>query len=119
MENLLWVKIETTKAIDDIWSFKGQILKAVFEGIVSNQLTTGYFKLDKVYWTSTKYDEDGNAQGENLYQYGKDRLKAHRGELYLRIEHLVSIAPIHGEMELARFRKFEDNPLSLVVPIRP
>lgn len=119
MEDLVWIKIETTKSNDDVWSFKGQVLKAVFESIVSNQLTTGYFKLDKVYWVSANYDDEGNRKGESLYQYGKDKLKTHKGELYLKIEHLVSIAPIDGEMELASFKKNKAEHLSLVSPIRP
>lgn len=119
MEDLVWVKIETTKSNDDVWSLKGQILKAVLEGMVSNQLTIGYFKLAKVYWISNKYDEDGNKQGEQLCQYGKDKLKALKGDLYLRIEHVVSIAPLDGEMELASFKNTETKHLSLVSPIRP
>ncbi len=118
MEELIWVKIETTKSNDDVWSFKGQILKGVLEGIISNQLMVGYFKLDKVYWISTKYDDYGNEKGEKLIQYGKDKLKAYEGPLYLKIEHLVSIAPIDGEMELARFKKGKENHLNLVTPIR-
>ncbi|WP_086930892.1 hypothetical protein [Agarilytica rhodophyticola] len=119
MEELMWVKIETTKGNDDIWSFKGQILKAVFEGIISNQLNEGYFKLDKVYWITTNYDDNGDEYGEKLYQYGKGNLKSHRGDTYLKIEHLVTIAPIDGEMELAKFQKDKGKTLSLVSPIRP
>lgn len=37
MEDLIWIKVETTKSNDDIWSFKGKVLRAVFEGIISNQ----------------------------------------------------------------------------------
>ncbi len=117
MEELIWVKIETTKANDNVWSFKGQMLNGVFEGIVSNQLTLGYFKLDKVYWIMQDYDDSDNQKGEKLYQYGKDKLKAYKGNLYLKIEHLVSIAPIDGEMELSEFKKDKENPLSLVTPI--
>ena len=119
MEELIWVKIETTKGNDDVWSFKGQLLKAVFDGIVSNQLTSGYFKLDKVYWITTSYSDDGEDLGENLYQYGKEKFKAYNGDLFLKIEHLVSIAPINGEMELAKFENKETKALSLVSPIRP
>ena len=119
MEELLWVRIETTKSNDDIWSIKGQILKAIFDGMVSNQLTTGYFKLSKVYWIAATYDEEGNELEEKLYQYGQDKLEAYHGDLYLKIEHLVSIAPIDAERELTRFKKNEDKHLSLVSPIRP
>lgn len=119
MEDFVWVKIETTKANDDIWSFKGQLLKAVFEGIVSNRLTSGYFRLDKVYWVTVRYDEYGNEKGEKLHQYGKDKLEAYHGDLYLKIEHVVSIAPVNGEMELAKFNKDEVKHLSVVSPIRP
>ena len=116
MDELMWVEIETTKANDSIWSFKGQILKAVFEGIVSNQLTRGYFKLDKVYWLSTNYDYPRKGKDEKLHQYGKDKLNAYKGNIYLKIEHVVSISPLDGEMELSKFNK--DKPLSLVTPIR-
>ncbi len=118
MDELIWVKVETTKANDDVWWYKGQILKGVFEGIVSNHLATGYFKLDKVYWISQKYDDYGKHKGETLFQYGKDTLKVYEGALYLKIEHLVSIAPIDGEMELGKFDKNKDKPLKLVTPIR-
>lgn len=118
MENFVWVEIETTKANDSVWSFKGKMLKAVFEGIASNQLTVGYFKLDKVYWVSTKYDDYRNKKGDKLCQYGKDKLKVYKGDMYLRIEHVVSISPIDGELELSKFAKGEEKHLSLVTPIR-
>jgi len=118
MDELVWVKVETTKATDDVWSFSGKMLKAVFEGIINNQLTSGYFKLDKVYWVLNTYDDNGNEDGEKLYQYGKDKLKANKGELFLKVEHVVSIAPIDGEMELAKFNKTDEKPLSVVSPIR-
>lgn len=118
MEELVWVEVETTKANDSVWTFKGQILSAVFEAIVSNQLTSGYFKLDKVYWISSRYDDYRNKREEKLCQYGKDKLKAYKGNIYLRIEHLVSISPFDGEMELARFNKESESHLSVVTPIR-
>ncbi len=74
MNELVWIKVETTKSNDDVWFFKGQVLKAVFEGIISNQLTQGYFKLEKVYWTVTEYDADGNEKEKRLCQYGKEKL---------------------------------------------
>ena len=49
MEELIWVKIETTKGSDDVWSFKGQVVKSIFESIVSGQLTSGFFKMKQVY----------------------------------------------------------------------
>ena len=119
MDELIWVRIETTKSNNDIWAFKGQISKEVFEGVVCNKLTSGYFKLEKVYWITTQYDDDGNELAEKLYRYGQDKLKAFAGHLYLRIEHLVSIAPIDGELELAEFLTPKQKPLSLVTPIRP
>lgn len=118
MKDLLWVKIETTKGTDDTWCFKGQIEKTVFNRIVSNKLSQGYFKLDNVYWIINQYDDDSNSQEDILYQYGKDKLDAYNGELFLRIEHLVSIAPIDGEKELARLNKNDRSHLSLVTPIR-
>ena len=117
MNELVWVRIETTKSNDDVWSLKGQMLRAVFDGIISNQLTHGYFKLENVYWIVTDYDDCGNEKGETLYQYGRDKLKAYRGDLYLKVEHLVSVAPLDGEAELARFDSDKNN-LSLVTPIR-
>lgn len=118
MEDLMWIKVETTKSNDDIWSFKGKVLRAVFEGIISNQLTSGYFKLDNVYWISAKYDDYGNWSRDTLHQYGKGQWASHYGELYLKIEHLVSIAPIDGEMELAKYQSLESNHLCVVSPIR-
>lgn len=120
MNDLVWVKIETTKGTTDgTWSLKGRILKAIFDAIISNQLLSGYFKLDDVYWVSMEYDDFGNEQGEKLYRYGLDKLKAYQGDLFLKIEHLVSIAPIDGELELAMFSKKEEKSLSVVRPIRP
>ncbi len=118
MNELVWVKIETTKSSDDIWTFKGQILKAVFEGIISNQLKQGYFKLENVYWIITEYDDYGEEKGRNLRQYGKGKLDALYGDLYLKIEQLVSLAPIDGEAELAKFNTQAKKALSVVTPIR-
>lgn len=118
MNGLSWVKIETTKSNDEIWSLKGLISEEIFKGIISNELESGYFKLDQVYWLSPKYDDYGNEQDEELYQYGKGKLKAYKGSLYLKIEHLVSIAPIDGEQELAMYDKAKEKSLSVVTPIR-
>jgi len=118
MKEMIWVRIETTKGNEDIWSLKGQIECSVFDAIVNNCQATGYFKLSKVYWINTAYDDYGNAKGEKLYEYGKGKLAAYHGDLYLRVEHVVSIAPIDGESELARYRKKEEPPLSVVSPIR-
>jgi len=118
MKELMWIRIETNKSNDDLWSLKGQILKSDFERIVSNEMTSGYFRLERVYWISSALDEYGDNQEEKLYEYGKDNFKAYSGDLYLKAEHLISIAPIDGEMELERFRKTEEKPLSLVSPIR-
>ena len=120
MENLVWVDIETTKATNRVVGYKGQIQKSVFEGIVSNQLTSGYIKLDKVYWTSAKYDDFGSPDGEELFQFGsKGNFIAYLGETFLKIEHLVSISPIDGEADLERFKKNAEKHLSVVSPIRP
>lgn len=119
MNELIWVKIETTKGNDDVWSFKGTLERAVFANIVSNQLTTGYIKLSDVYWTINRYDNKGDSIGEDLYQYGKGELSVYHGELYLKIDHLVSIAPINGEEEIAKFTKSEKKHLSVVTPIAP
>ncbi|GAB1267763.1 hypothetical protein NBRC116493_10160 [Aurantivibrio infirmus] len=116
MEQLRCVKIETTKLNDNVWGYKGQILKAVFEGIVSNQLNAGYFKLDNVYWVSANYDDNGDEKEDQLFQFGKGKLNAYEGSLYLKIEHLVSIAPINGELELAKFNKDKVAYLNLVTP---
>lgn len=120
MDNLIWVKVETTKATDDIWSFKGQLPSTVFDAILSNQLTRGFIKLDKVYWINTKYDDYGNEDGLELCEYGeKGRLEAYRGDLFLKVEHLVSIAPLDREIDVARFKGKEEKHLSVVCPIRP
>ena len=118
MNELIWVKIETTKSSDDVWTFKGQILRAVFEGIISNQLTNGYFKLSNVYWLVTEYDDYGEKTGTTLRQYGKGTLDALHGDLYLKIEQLVSLAPIDGEAELAKFNTQAKKALRVVTPIR-
>lgn len=118
MADVLWVKIETTKANDDIWSFKGKMERAVFERIIKNRMKSGYFRLDKVYWISSRYDDYGNEKGETLYQYGRENLQALRGDLYLKVEHVVSIAPIDGDMELARFNQPDKKTLCVVSPIR-
>lgn len=118
MEDLIWVKIETTKGNNDVWSFKGQVVKSIFENIVSGQLTSGFFKMQEVYWIVTNYSNDGSNQGKELYQYGKGELKAYRGDMYSRIDHLVTIAPIDGEMEIAQYDKDKGKHLSVVSDIR-
>lgn len=118
MEELIWVKIETNKGNDDVWSFKGQVIKSIFESIVSGQLTSGFFKMQQVYWIVHNYNDEGTKQGKELYQYGRGELKAYRGEMYSRIDHLVTIAPIDGEMELAQYDKEKGKHLSIVSDIR-
>ena len=117
MDELIWIEVETTKSSDTVWLFKGKILQAVFEAIVTNKLKSGYFKLDNVYWTSTTYDDYGNAKGKKINQYGKEKWDAYEGSIYLKIEHLVSISPFDGEKDLAKFAE-KKNPLSVVRPIR-
>ena len=120
MDTQIWVDIETTKSTDGLWTLKGQIQKTVFDGVISNQLTKGYIKLEKVYWTSSTYDEYGNPQGEKLTEYGgHGKLKDYLGDMYLKVEHIVSVSPIDGEAELARFKKAEEKHLSVVSPIKP
>ncbi|TVZ37323.1 hypothetical protein P886_1664 [Alteromonadaceae bacterium 2753L.S.0a.02] len=118
MENTIWVQIETTKANDSVWSFKGEMSQRDFKAITDNRRSNGYFKLDKVYWISSSYDDCGNEKGGTLYQYGQENLRAFRGELYLRIEHLVSIAPIDAELDLESFKAAQQKHLSVVTPIR-
>ena len=118
MNELMWVQIETTKSNDDVWVFKGQVLRAIFEGIISNQLTHGYFRLTNVYWIVTDYDDCGEEKGRSLRQYGKGQYDAHHGDLYLKIEQLVTLAPIDGEAELAKFTTQAKKSLSVVTPIR-
>ncbi|WP_018415654.1 hypothetical protein [Teredinibacter turnerae] len=118
MSETIWVKIETTKGNDDVWSFKGLMWQRDFEKITSNEQRDGYFQLNKVYWISTIYDDSGNSEEEKLYQYGKGKLEAFRGDLYLKVEHLVSIAPIDGASELERYQKRQNSPLRAVTPIR-
>lgn len=118
MDKLIWVKIETTRGTDEIYSFKGQLLEAVFNSIVSNQVASDYIQLNKTYWISTSYDDDGNKVGEKLFEYGvTEHLKAYRGDIFLRIEHVVSIAPIDAEVDTAAFKKQRDH-LSVVSPIK-
>lgn len=120
MEETIWVEIETTKSTDEVWTFKGQMQKVVFDGIVSNRLASGYLKLDKVYWIAGSYDENGNRVGDKLFEYGEgNKLKAYRGDMYLKIENLVSISPIDVVMDKARVKKPDEKHLSLVSPIKP
>jgi len=65
-----------------------------------------------------EYDDNGNEAGETLLQYGKGDFFAYAGDLYLKIEHLVGIAPIDGDIELAKYADKDKNQLSVVVPIR-
>ncbi len=118
MNTLIWVRLETTKGTGEIWTFKGQVLETVFTDVVSNNQTSGYFELHNTYWTSLSYDDEGNSLGETLFEYGgEDRLKPFNGSCFLKIEHVVSITPIDGEMDKARFKK-PKNPLSVVRPIQ-
>ena len=119
MNEELWVEIETTKSTDGIWAIKGKIDALIFSDIVSNKMSTGYFKLDNVYQTSMTYDEYGNREGEKLFKYGEsDRFQAYLGTLYLKVENLVSLARIDGESDLNRFKTSNDKHLSVVLPLR-
>lgn len=117
MSTLVWVKIETNKAADDIWTFKGQMREEVFNAIISNQRTEGYFELLNTYWTAYEYDDNGNNLGEQIYEYGTTgRLKPYKGNCFLRVEHLVSITPLDGDMDKSRFKKHK-RPKGVVTPI--
>ncbi len=119
MEQYIWVEFESNKSTDGIWTIKGQIQKSVFDGIVSNQLTKGYVKLDRVYWVSTQYDDYGDPDGQKLTKYGGEgKHKDYRGDIYLKVEHIISVSPIDGEAELARFEKEKVSPLRVVTPFK-
>lgn len=119
MNDVLWVKIETTKGGREVWVIRGRIAQSVFEDIVANRVQQGYFRVDEVYWITPDYDDQGNDCGDKIVQYGEGDLDAHKGDLYLKVEHLISLAPIDGEMEIAKLQKKDQPHLSLVSPLHP
>lgn len=118
MENKLWIQVETTKSTDETWTFKGLIEQSVFDAITSNKVSSGYFKLERVYWISSFYDEHGNRKGDRLYEYGGEgRLKAFKGDLHLKVDDLVSLAPIDAEVDKARVKVANKEHLAAVVEL--
>lgn len=107
----VWMEIETNKGIafghnihshQWITSYRASLNPGDVKLIFDRPTDTGFVELDNVYWFDSKW-----VKGEVRIwpvRYGMDNVGTHRnmlGRQLIRISHIVSLAPIDGEADLA------------------
>lgn len=90
-----WYEIETHKGSRQVVNYRGQCDAGVVERIVSGELSKGWLRMDTVYWAEEHWDDQQQFHQIVVRKYGRDgAYKNFDGTLYVRIEDLVSIAPL-------------------------
>ncbi len=107
----VWMELETNKGITFghnthnhqwITSFRASLASSDIKRIFERPSDTGFVTLDDVYWFSSKW-VNGKLRIWPV-RYGIDDVGTHRhmlGRQRIRVSHIVTLAPIDGEVDLA------------------
>lgn len=95
MNTKIWIELETTKGGNlNTFTYRGQINKEHFDAWISGQLRAGIIKMEQVYWTTGSTNPD-----EPLYVgygFANTTYFDFTGDLYLKVDDICSISPLHG-----------------------
>ncbi len=107
----VWLEIETNKGVTFghnvpshhwITSFRASLASGDVKRIFEIPTDTGFVEMDNVYWFNSKW-VDGEVRIWPV-RYGMDNVGTQRnmtGRQLIRISHIVSLAPMDGEADLA------------------
>ena len=103
MSSKIWVEIETTKGIQNIFSYRGQVDIGVLNSFTSGNLSQGVIKIENVYWRN----DSATSINDPLYiAYGMSETSYFdfSGDIYLKSEHVSCISTLKG-LEAAQLFK--------------
>lgn len=90
-----WYEIETTKGTQTILNYRGRCDEALVEKIVSGEVKTGWLEIQNAYYTEERWDEEQGFLEVFIRKLGRDGANVNlSGVKFLRIEQIVSIAPM-------------------------
>lgn len=90
-----WFEIETTKGTQTVLNYRGRCDETLVEKIISGEVATGWLEIQNVYYTEERWDEEEQFHEVFIRKYGRDGSHVNMsGVKFLRIEHIVSIAPM-------------------------
>lgn len=90
-----WYEIETNKGTPTVLNYRGRCDSDQIGRITSGELTSGWLEIRNVYYVEERWDEERQYQEIFIRRFGRDSAFVNMsGVKFVRIEHIVSIAPM-------------------------
>jgi hypothetical protein len=109
-DDRVWVSLDYVRG-GQVTGFRGQMDAADLEAILAGGFTLPFVTLENVHWIESVWNDAERRSKIKVTVYGRHgTVRGHTGTLYLRPEHIASIAPLYDcEELLADENRFRDE----------